>query len=192
MLLEQKNIKRIHLSTDCVFSGLKGMYKEDDIKDEKNIYGLSKNIGEIEDDKNLTFRMSIIGPEIKNNGTGLFNWFMMQKGKIKGYSNVYWTGIRTLELAKAIEVAINEDLKGLYHLVCNEKISKYELLCMIKEIFNKEDVIIEMDDSKICDKSMINSRKDFSFRVGNYRQMLSELKNWIYDNKELYKKYLYQ
>ncbi|MCU9809839.1 sugar nucleotide-binding protein [Paraclostridium sp. AKS46] len=75
---EMKNIKIIHLSTDCVFSGSKGSYNEQSFKDEEGIYGLSKNLGEIEDKNCLTIRTSIIGPELKN-GSGLFNWFMSQK-----------------------------------------------------------------------------------------------------------------
>ena len=84
----EMDFKLIHISTDCVFSGKTGGYKEDSIKDATDTYGLSKSIGEIIDDKNLTVRTSIIGPEIKSNGEGLFHWFMTQnQNEITGYKS---------------------------------------------------------------------------------------------------------
>lgn len=111
------NFKLIHLSTDCVFSGEKGDYSETDFKDGKDFYAQTKALGEIINGDHLTFRTSFIGPEMKERGTGLFHWFMTQNGKVYGYSRVYWTGITTLELAKAIDRAIEKNLKSLYHLV---------------------------------------------------------------------------
>ena len=131
---KEHNIKIIHLSTDCVFSGLKGSYKEDDFKEGKDLYAQSKSLGEIVNDRNLTIRMSIIGPELKHNGEGLFHWFMMQQGTINGFVNVFWSGITTLELARVIDQAIGQKLTGLYHLAPEEKISKYDLLNLIKNV----------------------------------------------------------
>ena len=147
------DIKIINLSTDCVFDGKIGMYKEDSFKSEDDIYGLSKGLGEINNDHDLTFRMSIIGPEVKKNGVGLFHWFMNQKNiTVKGYTNVYWTGVTTLELARAIDSAIDQNLKGLYHLVPKDTISKCELLLLFKKYFNKRDVEIEKFDDTILIK----------------------------------------
>jgi len=185
---KQMNFKTIHLSTDCVFSGEKGGYNENDVKDAKDIYGQSKALGEIVNEKDLTLRTSIIGPEIIEGGTGLFHWIMNQSGKIGGYGEVFWTGLTTLELAKAIDSAIDQDLTSLYHLVPNEKISKFDLLQLIKEIWNRPIDISKNNEPK-SDKSLLNNRKDFNYEVPNYHQMLVELfewmKNWEYDNYDL-------
>ena len=82
------------------------------------------------DDKILTFRNSIIGPDLMKEGIGLFNWFMKQTGKIEGYTGAIWTGVTTLTLAKAMEAAIRQNLCGLYNLVNNTSISMFELLSL--------------------------------------------------------------
>ena len=85
-LADEVGAKLIHVSTDCVFSGKKGNYNESDFRDADDIYGRSKALGEIINDKDLTIRTSIIGPELKLNGEGLFHWFMHQKGKVNGFT----------------------------------------------------------------------------------------------------------
>lgn len=178
------NFKLIHLSTDCVFSGKKGGYSEHDLKDGEDHYAKTKALGEVINNRDLTFRTSIIGPEIRKSGTGLFHWFMMQKGPINGFTNVYWTGITTLELAIVIDKVIDQDLSSLYHLVPDEKISKYDLLKLINEIWNKNVEILKYGEYS-NDKSLINTRNDFDYKIPNYREMLIELnewmKNWDYD-----------
>uniref|UniRef100_UPI0028AB8762 sugar nucleotide-binding protein n=1 Tax=Empedobacter sp. TaxID=1927715 RepID=UPI0028AB8762 len=99
-LADKNNAKLIHISTDCVFSGKIGGYTENSFKDATDVYGLSKNLGEIIDDKNLTIRTSIIGPELKQNGEGLFHWFMQQDRIVNGFKSNFWSGVTTLELAK--------------------------------------------------------------------------------------------
>lgn len=183
-----RNIKIIHLSTDCVFDGKKGNYTETSFKNENSIYGLSKNLGEIYSKNALTIRTSIIGPELKH-GSGLFHWFMHQHGTIKGYSNVYWTGITTLELAKAIDKAIDENIYGLYHIVPSKKISKYDLLNILKKEFNRFDINIQNDDTYVSDKSLIRSSDNFSFEVSSYEDMIHELNTWMISNKEIYTLY---
>ncbi len=172
------NFKLIHLSTDCVFSGKKGNYSESDVPDGEDHYAKTKLLGEIINQRDLTFRTSIIGPEINKNGTGLFHWFLTQTGNIKGFTNVYWTGVTTLELAKVIDKAIEQELNSLYHLVPNEKISKFDLLNLINEIWEKEIEIIKFEDNR-SDKSLINSRKDFNYNIPTYRKMLTELYTWM-------------
>ncbi|MCG3055850.1 sugar nucleotide-binding protein, partial [Escherichia coli] len=135
--------KLIHISTDCVFLGDKGNYTESDAPDGTSIYAQSKQLGEIISDKHLTVRTSIIGPELKTDGIGLFLWFMKQTGKIKGYKRALWNRVTTIELAKAIEVFIQQDVTGLYHLATEPKISKFDLLQLMKEVFQKDDVTIE-------------------------------------------------
>lgn len=180
--------KLIHLSTDCVFSGKKGNYSEEDIKDGIGYYARSKALGEIINDKDLTFRTSIIGPELKPDGSGLFHWFMTQSGSINGYENAYWTGITTLELAKSINAAIEQDLTSLYHLVPKKKISKYELLELIREIWGQKITILKEYQHR-DDKSLINNRDDFNYNISTYRTMLNELFSWM-KNRE-YKFYNY-
>lgn len=183
------NFKLIHISTDCVFSGNLGNYDESALKDGIGAYSQTKSLGEVIDSINLTFRTSIIGPEIKLDGIGLFHWFMNQNKVISGYKNVYWTGVTTLELAKAIKEAINCDLKGVYHLVNNTKISKLEILTIFNEVFKKNNIKIISDTNKKVDKSLINSRVDFNFSVPGYYQMFTDMKKWIIDNRELYSHY---
>ena len=133
--------------------------------------------------------MSIIGPEINERGIGLFNWFWKQKGEILGYRKVLWSGITTLELAKGIDAAIKQDLKGLYHLVPDENISKYDLLNLFKEVFSRKDITVSSKDDIATNKTLINTRKDFDFKVLDYRAMIDEMKNWIDSHKTLYKHY---
>jgi dTDP-4-dehydrorhamnose reductase len=170
------DFKLVHISTDCVFSGRRGGYTEEDATDGYTWYAKTKALGEIRDARSLTFRTSIIGPELKPTGTGLFAWFMAQQGKVQGYSNVYWTGVTTLELAKAVHAAFLQDLGGLYHLVPEAKISKYNLLRLMKAIFSKDDVRIEKTPEPRIDKSLIDTRRDFQYRIPAYAEMLNELK----------------
>lgn len=103
---------------------------------------------------------------------------MTQNGSVYGYNKVYWTGITTLELAKAIDQVIEKDLKSLYHLVPEKKISKYELLKLIKEIWGKSIEILK-DETNFIDKSLINNRKDFDYKINDYRTMLLDLHQWM-------------
>ena len=111
------NAKLIHISTDCVFSGDKGGYIEKDGKDGKGTYSQTKILGEFEDNFNIILRTSIIGPELKKDGEGIFHWFMKQQGDIYGFSRVIWSGVTTIELAKAIKWAI--DKKNNWYISCN-------------------------------------------------------------------------
>jgi dTDP-4-dehydrorhamnose reductase len=177
-LVVRHNGKLIHISTDCVFSGLKGDYTENDLPDGTSVYAQSKQLGEIISDKHLTIRTSIIGPELKKDGIGLFLWFMKQTGKIKGYQNVLWNGVTTLELAKATEEMIKQQITGLYQLGSSQKISKYSLLKLIKEVFGKNDVEIIQDHAIVLDRSIKNTRNDFQYVIPDYKQMLIALKEW--------------
>jgi len=178
--------KVIHISTDCVFSGKHGNYAETSVKDGVGMYAQTKSIGELNYGNNLTIRTSIIGPELKGNGIGLFDWFMKQSGDIKGYSEAYWTGVTTLELAKAIHAALAEDLSGLVHLVNGNKISKYHLLKMFAEVFSKDDLaVIPFLEYKV-DKSLLPTKSGFDYAVPEYREMLEMMKTWILNHNDLY------
>lgn len=171
--------KLIHISTDCVFSGERGSYTENDEKDGTNAYSKTKSLGEVVSAPHLTVRTSIIGPELKQNGIGLLHWFTKQEGEIKGYENVFWNGVTTLELAKAIDQMIAEDVSGLYQLCAKEKISKYHLLLLFKEIFRKKNVNIVGVKEPVHDRTLIHTRKDYYYPVKSYREMLQELSDWM-------------
>ena len=181
--------KIIHLSTDCVFTGEQGLYDEDSFPDETSLYGRTKALGEIINDKDLTFRTSIIGPDMNPNGIGLINWYMKQKGIIQGYKNVLWTGVTTLSLAEAIDVALKEDLTGLYHLVNNQVISKLDLLNLFLEHFDASVLKVEPIEAPISDKSLTNNRTDFSYQVKSYDDMITRLNEWMKQNSNLYPHY---
>lgn len=171
--------KLIHISTDCVFDGKKGGYTEKSEKNGKGFYAQTKALGEVDYGKHLTIRTSIIGPELKENGIGLFYWFMQQKGTVKGYREAYWTGVTTLELAKAVIAAIAQDISGLHHLVNEQKINKYDLITLLKKIFQKNDVQIEPFDDYKVDKSLIRTNADFKYSVPSYEDMIVEMKDWM-------------
>ena len=184
-LSDEVNATLIHISTDCVFSGKKGNYSEIDFRDADDVYGRSKALGEIINEKDLTIRTSIIGPELKENGEGLFHWFMKNSGNVNGYTNAYWGGVTTLELAKAIDVAIENNLAGLVHLSNGEKISKFDLLNLIKKIWQKNDIKINPYNEKSVDKSLLKSDR-FNFRVPKYSEMMYQLDEWMKNNENLY------
>lgn len=176
--------KLIHISTDCVFSGKKGNYDEYDYRDADDIYGRSKALGEIINDKDLTIRTSIIGPELKKDGEGLFHWFMTQKGTVNGFKTVIWSGITTLELAKAIECAILENWTGLVQLSNGVGISKYELLCLLKLIWGK-DININPVIVNSVDKSIAKSSK-IDYSIPSYSLMLEDLREWMNTKSQYY------
>lgn len=181
--------KVIHMSTDCVFSGKDGNYHENSFKDGEIFYDRSKALGEIDNTKDLTFRNSIIGPDMNENGIGLFNWFMKQSGEISGYTKAIWTGVTTLTLAKAMEKAAQDNIVGLYNLVNNDTINKYEMLKLFNKYLKNDQLNIKQSNNLILDKSLINNRTDFDFIVPSYEDMIIEMKEWIYNHKELYLHY---
>lgn len=181
--------KIIHMSTDCVFSGKTGGYSETSFRDGETFYDRSKALGELENNKDLTFRNSIIGPDMSERGIGLFNWFMKQEGEINGFTKAIWTGVTTLTLAKAMEQALKENLTGLYNLVNNETISKYELLNLFNKYMKNNEIEILPSDNLSLDKSLINNRTDFSFEVPSYETMVAEMKEWIDSHSEFYPHY---
>ena len=181
------NAKLIHISTDCVFSGKKGQYTETDFRDADDVYGRSKALGEINNDKDLTIRTSIIGPELKQYGEGLFHWFMQQTGSVNGYINAFWGGVTTLELAKALDLAIENKITGLVHLTNGDKISKFDLLNQFNEIWSRN-LTVNPYEGKNVDKSLVKSEV-FEFQVTSYQQMLLDQFDWMNKNTELYSVY---
>jgi dTDP-4-dehydrorhamnose reductase len=184
-LANKVDAKLIHISTDCVFSGRKGEYSENAFKDGDDNYARTKALGEVINDKDLTIRTSIIGPELKENGTGLMDWFFRQAGEIKGYTQAYWSGVTTLELAKATDQMIKQNITGLFQLCPEKKISKYNLLCLFLKVWNKKLIITPYNDY-VVDKSLLCTRNDFKSAKPDYHNMLIELKRWIDDHPTYY------
>ena len=183
--LQNTKTRLIHLSTDCVFDGKIGNYKEDSAITETNFYGRSKALGEVINNKDITFRLSIIGPEIKTYGSGLFNWFTTCNEKqVSGWVNAQWNGMTTLQLAKCINLYIkNPCISGLYHLVNNDiNINKYDLLTKINNIFNVNIVVNKTQGPKSVNKVLIDTRNLLNFEIPNYDIQLEELKAYCQES----------
>jgi dTDP-4-dehydrorhamnose reductase len=181
--------KIIHYSTDCVFSGKNGPYTEEAFQDGELFYDKSKALGEIVNKKDLTFRQSIIGPDLNEKGVGLFNWFMSQKSEANGFSGAIWNGITTIELAKATHKAIEQNLTGLYQLTPPDNINKYELLKLFNSVFNRKIIIHEDTKSMNINKTLVNTRSDFQYTVSDYPVMVDEMRDWIAKHPALYTHY---
>jgi len=179
----------IHMSTDCVFSGKKGQYTENDLRDGTTIYDRSKALGELEDDKNITLRNSIVGPDIKEKGIGLLNWFMQQEGSVEGYIGAIWTGQTTLQLAKTMEAVAAERVHGLYNMVPDTTISKYELLKLFNKYLRNNELKIIPVNKMAADKSLKRTNWGFNYRIPDYEQMVAELATWMREHKRLYPHY---
>ena len=188
-ITEGTDTQVIHMSTDCVFSGRRGQYTEDDLKDGSTFYDRSKALGELEDEKNLTLRQSIVGPDIKSSGIGLLNWFMQQHGEVAGFTEAIWTGQTTLQLAKTMEAAAEEKVHGLYNTVPDVSISKYELLKLFDKHLRSEKIDIIPVNMMAADKSLRRTRWDFQYKIPEYEPMIIELGEWMRVHKSLYPHY---
>ena len=188
-LTEGTKTQIIHMSTDCVFSGKRGQYTEDDFKDGTSFYDRTKALGEIDNEKDLTLRQSIVGPDINQAGIGLLNWFLQQHGEVTGFTGAMWTGQTTLQLAKTMEAAARERAHGLYNMVPDTYISKCELLRLFNQYIRKEKVKIVPVDRMAADKSLKRTRWDFDYKIPDYETMVAELAQWMKMHKELYPHY---
>ncbi len=173
----KNNFKLIHISTDCVFSGLRKNYSEKHKPDPKDLYGKSKLNGEFSSTKNLVIRTSIIGHEL-NNKRGLLEWFLKQKKEVYGYENAYFSGLTTYELSKIIynKILFNKKIFGLYHISGN-KISKYRLLQKIKKIY-KLNLKLNKENNFIIDRSLDCSKfiKKTGYKKVDWNKMIKENK----------------
>lgn len=179
------NFKLVHVSTDCVFNGEVGGYDEDSVPNETSMYGRTKALGEVINDRSVTLRTSIVGPDINENGIGLFKWFMDQEGEVGGYDKVMWTGVTTMWYAKCMEMAIEKDLVGLHHCVNNDTISKYDLLVLFKKYFDK-DITINHNPDVESKKTLVRTSKSFDFGIPSYEEMIKEMREWVVEHKEMY------
>lgn len=151
-------IRLIHISTDCVFSGRKGMYTETDISDAEDLYGRSKFLGEVATPGCLTLRTSIIGRELAST-SGLVEWFLSNRGgKVRGFTRAIYSGFTTQALAAIIADVLERhtDLSGVYQ-VSSDPINKYDLLCLLRDIMHIS-IEIEPYDGVVLDRSLDSSR----------------------------------
>lgn len=168
------DIRSIHISTDCVFSGKKGSYIEEDISDAEDFYGRTKFIGEAAYGKALILRTSVIGYEL-NSRQGLLEWFLSQEGgKVRGYTKALFSGLTTAVFSEVVLTIIRDykQLSGLYH-ISGYPIDKFSLLSLIKKVYGL-DVEIEPYDGFICDRSLNSSlfRKTIGFNPPSWQDMV--------------------
>lgn len=152
-LCELGGSRLVHVSTDCVFAGTKGNYRESDPSDAKDLYGKSKYLGEVTYPHTVTLRTSIIGHELSS-AHGLVGWFLSQEGRVKGYTRAIFSGLPTVELARVVRdiVLPRVDLSGLYH-VASAPIAKYDLLNLVSAVYGKH-IEIVADDAVTIDRSL--------------------------------------
>ncbi len=155
----------LQISTDCVFSGMRGNYTEIDIPDPVDLYGRTKLLGELNRPGTLTLRTSIIGWQL-HTYSSLLGWFASQRGRrIKGYRRAIYSGFSTTVLSNLIGdiLETRKDLSGLYH-VASTPINKFDLLTRLRDAMGWTDITIEPDENFYCDRSLIGTR--FSAATG--------------------------
>lgn len=181
VLCERIGARFVQISTDCVFSGSRGMYCEDDIPDAKDLYGRSKLLGEVSSKGAITLRSSIIGLELSRKKS-LIEWFLAQQGTIRGFRRAIYSGVTTLEMARVIEYVLMQqpNLSGVWQ-VASQPINKYELLCGLLERLPGLHIEIEADDSFECDRSLNGSRfhEITGYELPGWPKMLDELAQQI-------------
>ena len=183
----------IHMTTDCVFSGKKGSYTEVDLRDGETFYDRSKALGELDDEKNLSLRNSIVGPDINPKGIGLLNWFMNNTNgdypEVNGYTKAMWSGQTTYQLAKTMEAAAQARVHGLINAVPNSSISKYDLLKLFNKYLRGDKVKINPIEGVNADKSLVRTNFEFEYIIPDYETMVSEMADWMKNHKSLYSHY---
>lgn len=187
LLSRTADARVIHISTDCVFDGKKGMYTENDQSNAGDLYGRTKYLGEVSYPHCVTLRTSIIGHELKG-GYGLIEWFLSQTQKVRGFRKAIYSGFPTIELARIIRdyVLPNPELSGIYH-VSSEPISKYDLLRLVAERYGKE-IEIESYDDFVQDRSMDSSifRKTTGYQPPSWDKLVEMMHSDFLANRSLY------
>jgi dTDP-4-dehydrorhamnose reductase len=167
----------IHFSTDCVFSGRTGGYREEDVSDADDLYGRTKFLGEVAGPNAVTLRTSIIGRELRTHRS-LLDWFLSQNGMtVRGFRRVIYSGVTTIEMAKVVARIIDDHprLTGLFHVV-SEPITKHDLLGLVRDAYGLH-VVIEPDDREVSDRSMrgVRFRKATGWRAPSWPEMVQAL-----------------
>ena len=176
-ICRQKNIRFIHMSTDCVFSGHKGCYTENDPSDAEDLYGKTKYLGEVDYHGCLTIRTSIIGRELDTT-QGLIEWFLSQEGKtVCGYKKAVFSGLTTLALSEIIaEIIINHPRLSGVNQVASKPISKYDLLNIVKKTYGMT-ISIQPDETVINNRSLNPEkfRKETKIKIPSWEYMIDQM-----------------
>ena len=180
----------VHRSTDCIFSGAKGQYVLEDWPDAKSFYARTKAVGELNNDKDITIRVSLIGPAQDENDGSLLNWFLNQKGEVKGFANAIWTGLTTLEYAKTIERLLNQKAHGVFQAAPKRAISKYELIKLFEKYFPEGRTIVRVENNRV-DKSLVPYWGAYDIHIKDYEEQVAEMKEWIESHPNFYPAYYY-
>jgi dTDP-4-dehydrorhamnose reductase len=177
-LCSSSGARLVHMSTDCVYSGAKGMYIESDVSDAKDLYGRSKYLGEVDYPHAITLRTSIIGHEL-NSTKSLVGWFLSQQDSVKGFARAIFSGLPTVELASVVRdyVIPHPELRGVYH-VSADPISKFNLLTLISKVYGKK-IDIYRDETFIIDRSLNSTR--FRVATGYQPKPWPELLHQMYE-----------
>ena len=197
-LAKKYGYKVLQIGTDCVFSGTKGAYTESDPFDPIDAYGFTKVLGESCIVGTMTLRVSVIGQE-KHSSTELLNWVIDQRpdAVLRGFANHVWNGVTPLQLSKILSFIVKESIffEGVQHLVPQDKVSKYQLVKTIAEVFGRNDITISefQADTKV-DRSLATDdiAKNLQLWEGagyslppTIEDMIKEYKNWLSPRSDL-------
>ncbi len=176
----------IHVSTDCVFAGDRGGYREEDRADATDVYGRTKYLGEVTGPGCVTLRTSIIGLELRRRHS-LIEWYLAQTGRIRGFTGAIFNGLTTMEFSRVTRMLIERftDLSGVYQ-VCSEPISKYELLRRLTDMLGRTDVDVVPDHDFKCDRSLKGNlfEQATGYTAPTWSLMLDELAHEIRKRQE--------
>lgn len=184
IICQAMGARLVHISTDCIFSGRTGNYKETDASDAEDLYGKSKFLGEVHEKHCVTLRTSIIGPELSRK-SGLLEWFLAQRGRVYGYKNAIFSGLTTQELSRVIDLLLTSfpDASGLYH-VSSEPISKFDLLELVRERFQLDTEVFPQHEFR-CDRSLDSTlfRNRFGYLPPDWTSMIDEVTLTLAENR---------
>ena len=184
-LSERLGARLVHLSTDCVFDGKRGLYTEEDVPSAEDIYGRSKLLGEVSGPTAITLRTSMIGQELFRK-EGLLEWFLAQQGEVRGFTNAVFSGFTTIELARIVGRVLMAPagVHGTYH-VSAAPISKFDLISLIKKKLGLS-IRIVPDGRLRIDRSLDSRRfrREFGYRPPTWNQMIGELADRIEESRK--------
>lgn len=174
----ERGVRLLHFSTDCVFAGSRGRYRESDLPDNPDWHGCCKALGDPAGEHVLVLRTSFIGLELSCRRS-LLEWFLAQRGEVPGYTHAIWSGVTAAELVRVVGMLLarRPAPHGLWHLAGPTPISKYELLCGLNRRLGERGVTVVPDDSFVCDRSLDGNafNQEFSYEPPSWDAMLDEL-----------------
>ncbi|MBR6055414.1 MAG: sugar nucleotide-binding protein [Bacteroidales bacterium] len=189
-LTAQTGIVVVHRSTDCIFSGAKGQYVLEDTPDATSFYARTKAVGELDNNKDITIRVSLIGPALKDDDGSLLNWYLKQQGSVNGYMNAIWTGLTTLEYAKTVENLLNQNAHGVFQAAPDSPVSKFQLISLFEKYFPAGRSIVPVNNKRV-DKSLVPFWGNYHIKIKDYEPQIIEMKEWIESHPDLYPAYYY-